>query len=68
MNFVSLDRDNFSTSKVTKESYIIHPANCSFLPFQYFALNMISCASDLTMEFDWIHGNGTYGDPNLRNL
>ena len=29
----------------------------SILFFQYFALNMVSAASDLTLEFDWIDGH-----------
>ena len=48
------------------ESYL--NINYCVLPLQYFALNMISCASDLTMEFDWIRGNVTHDDPNLSHL
>ena len=39
-----------------------------FLFLQYFALNMISCASDFTLAFDWIDGNLRYVNSSVDNI
>ena len=43
---------------------ILDYINDHFL-FQHFAMNLIACGSDLTLNFNWIHMNTTNSVGNL---